>query len=52
MKRTISALIASAVFSLLAASAIAAEVDLKTSEGIKQFWQTQSVEGAGANGGN
>ena len=52
MKRAITALLATAIFSLLAASAIADEIDLKTPEGVKQFWQNHQVEGGGANGGD
>ena len=55
MRRLISALIATAFLSLTIGTALADDVNLKTNEGIKKFWDSkvhESGDGGGNGGGN
>ena len=49
MIRTIISLFALAVATFAIAPAFADDPDLKTSEGIKKFWESRSAESGGGN---
>ena len=53
MKRTLLAIITTALLAITASATYAADYDLKTPQGIEKFWRAQADErSAGGGGGN